>query len=288
MSQFFASFDNRELAVVFWLIIMLVAAATSGKVRASMVGVVRAFYVRPILIGLLLLAAYFSGLVVLLAKLGVWGPAQLKLTLLWFFTVGAVGLFSAQAISENPCRLSQSVRSNLKITVLLEFFVNLYRMPLLAELVFVPFTAVLGALLAVSETKDEFIPARRLFNGVAIFVGSLLLAYAVWNAVTDFKSLANADAVRSFVLPVVYSLLLLPFLWLAAVFIAYEEVFVRLQFVAKDQSLHPYIRKSLLLKFRGNIRLLRIWFQVAWFRSFATKSDVDESIQTLLDGVCTV
>lgn len=281
MSEILGSFDARDISVDFWLLVAAVAAATSKKVRVSMRGVLRAFFVRDIVQILLYLAAYLAGLILLLSQIGIWTLSHLKLTLVWFVTVGAVGLFAVPKISQDPDYFSQSVRSSVGITVLIEFFINLYRMPLLAELLFVPAIAFLGALFAVSETKAEFSQARSVLNGITILVGSLLLVYALWRTATDFGSVSHADTLRSFVLPIIFSLWLLPFLWLASVLLAYQEVFARLQFVAKNRALHSYIRRSLLLEFKGNIRILRAWFRAAWSRPLETKEDVDESIHAL-------
>lgn len=281
-------FDNREIAAAFWLAAAILAATMNPIIRHSMAGVLRAFFVRKILIGVFLLAAYFGCVILMLAQVGVWVPSQLKITLLWLGTAGLLGLFSAPKVSENPELISKAAKGAFQITMVFEFFVNLYRMPLLAELVFVPFSVFLGALIAVSELDKKYRLVNRFLTGVAIVVGLALLAYATWKTVGDVAAVANIETARSFMLPIIYSLLLLPFVWAVAVFVAYESVFVRLQFVATDESLRPYIRRSLILRFRGNIRYIRAWFQAAWFRTFATRKDVDDSIQSLLDGVSAV
>lgn len=253
-----------------------------------MVGLLRAFFVRQILVGVVFLFTYIGVIVLLLERVGLWTPSQLKLTLLWLCTAGLLGLFSAPKVSENPELISRAAKGTFQITMVFEFFVNLYPMPLPAELVFVPFSVFLSALIAVSELNEDQGPANKFLNGVAMILGMALLAYAGWRTFDDFSVIINVETARSFVIPILFSALLLPFVWLVAVYCAYESVFVRLQFVVKDKSLHPYIKRSLLLKYRGNIRYLRAWFQAAWFRTFATRKDVDESIRTLLDGVSAV
>lgn len=285
MTQFFASFDNREVAAALWLLVAIVGAAMNTTIRVSMVGLLRVFFARQILIGVVFLFTYIGVIVFLLERVGIWAPSQLKLTLLWLCTAGLLGLFSAPKVSENPELISRAARDTFQITMVFEFFVNLYRMPLAAELVFVPFAVFLGAMIAVSELNEDHGSVNKFLNSVAMVLGLALLAYAGWKTLDDLSTIANVETARSFVLPILFSVLLLPFVWLVAVYCAYESVFVRLQFLVKDKSLHPYIKRSLLLKYRGNIRYLRAWFQAAWFRTFATRKDVDESIRTLFDGV---
>lgn len=286
MSQFIASFDNREIAAAFWILAALIAAAMHPKIRISMAGVLRAFFVRQILVGAFLLVAYFACVVLLLAQLGIWAPSQLKLTLLWIGTAGFLGLYSAAEVSEKPELISKAAKNTFQFTFVFEFFINLYRMPLVAEFIFVPLSVFLGALIAVSRLDKANRSVDRLLTGLAVSIGLAFLAYAAWKTIRYPSAITHIETFRSFVLPLVYSLLLLPFVWAVAVYAAYESTFVRLKFVVRDESLHPYIKQQLILRFRGNIRYLRAWFQSARYRTIATRKDVKDSIQSLLDGLC--
>ncbi|ROT44717.1 hypothetical protein CHR62_11910 [Pusillimonas sp. NJUB218] len=66
------------------------------------------------------------------------------------FVAGIPTLMGTPEVSNDPTKLRASVAKNFKLSLVLDFFVNLYKMPLLAELVFVPFTALVGGLLAVA------------------------------------------------------------------------------------------------------------------------------------------
>ncbi len=255
-----------------------------GKIRASMLSVVRAFFVRPILLGVLLLAGYIAGSTYLLAYLQVWTPIELKLTILWFGSVGIVGLFSCPEIARNPDLFAKYARDSFKLTLLLEFYVNLFKMPLVLELVFVPFLVLIGALLALSESKEEFATVKKFLNQVFVFIGLVFTAYAVWKTATDFETVATLETLRSFALPVIYSLLVLPFLWVVAAFIAYQNIFVRLEFLVEDESIISFTKKTLVFRFRGNIRYLRAWFNNTRLNKIENEEDVRESIQKISRG----
>jgi hypothetical protein len=288
VSQFLASIDNREIATAFWIAAAIFVAALKPNIRSSMISVLRAFFVRKILLGVFLLFAYFSCVALVLAHIGMWTLSQLNTTLLWLGTSGILGLFSAPKVSENPKLISKAAKATFGVTMVLEFFVNLYQMPLVAEFVFVPLSVLLGALLAVSELDKKYRVASKFLTGVASLVGFGLFAYATWRTATDFEAVATMDTLRSFLLPIVYSFLLLPYVWAVAVYAAYEDVFIRLQFVAKNDTLHSYIKRSLIFKFHGNIKHVRAWLQAAWSRTFSTREDVDDSIRSVLDGASAV
>lgn len=288
MNQILNSFDNRDLAVAFWLLVIIVLAASNSSIRVQLASVVQALFARSIVVVLLLLSGYLGSIAYLLSLIDIWVISQLKITVLWLVTVGFMGLFAIQEMSLGHDHFMQYLRSNFKITILLEFFVNLYRMPLPVELLFVPISIFLGLTIAFADTKAELGQIKGFLNGIAVFIGATLAAYALWKTIKEFDSIANLDTMRSFTLPIIFSIVLLPFLWIVSIFVAYQSVFVRLQFAVKNKSLHPYIKRSLFIKFRSSIKHLNPWLQAAWSHKIETKEDVDESIEALLDGACRV
>ena len=274
--------------MAFWIIVALVSCTLHSKIRASMVGVLRAFFVRPILIGVFFLIAYYGCVVLLLAQIGIWAPSQSKLTFLWLGTAGFLGLYSLVEVSENPEHLSKSAQEIFQITIVLEFFINLYRMPIFAELIFVPLSVFLGTLIAVARLDKAHRSVDRLLTGFAFCIGFALLAYAAWRTVKNPAVIIHLETLRSFILPVIYSLFLLPFVWAGAIYIAYQSIFIRLNFVARDETLHPYIKRQLVFGLRGNIRHLRAWFQSARYGTLASKEEIVDSARTLRESICTL
>lgn len=225
---------------------------------------------------------YFTAVVFLLSFIGLWNKPQLKLSLLWIATAGISSLFLIPKIHKNKNYIRRAVESNFKLSVLLDFFVNMHRMPFIAELVFVPIAAILAAVLAYSEAQDGYEDASIITTKLLSAFGIGLFIYASWFVATHFTEVVTADNARSLVLPILFSLTLLPFLWAASIWTAYQEVFVRLQFTIDDRSLHPYIKWKLISGFRNNTELLNEWFKNTWRGSITTKSEVKKSIRTVV------
>lgn len=282
MIEFLQSIDNRELAVSLWLFLVLCFCLTKREVRPSILSLAKAFGARPILIMLVAMVVYFTAVVFLLSFIGLWDKSQLKLSLLWIVTAGISSLFLIQKIHKNKNHIRRAVKSTFKLSVLLDFFVNLHRMPFIAELVFVPIATILAAVLAYSEAQDGYENASIFATKVLSAFGIGLLIYASWFVATHSTEVVTADNARSLVLPILFSLTLLPFLWTASICTAYQEVFVRLQFTIDDRSLHPYIKWKLVSGFRSNTELLNEWFKNTWRGSITTKAEVNKSIRTVV------
>lgn len=281
MIDVFKSLDAREIAVAIWLAIFFVWCLTKSGIRKSLGRLLLAASARQIAMAFALAIAYLAGVTVLLCHLDLWTLSQFKITALWFFVAGIPSLMNTPAISEDPTLLRAALAKNFKLSVLLDFFINLFKLPLLVELIFVPFTALLGGLLAVAQSDEKYASVKKLLNGFMVALGFVFFVFETYKALTSFNTIANASTLRNFALPIIYNIAFIPLLWAMGVYAAYESVFCRLQFVIQDRALHPYTRRKLIACFRTDIAALNRWLKGAWSGQLASRSDVAQSIATI-------
>lgn len=278
MREFFLSFDNREIAVCMWVFVLIAWAVSKPDVRSSMVSLVSAAFAKQIVVSILIFSIYFVGFVWVLSVAGIWAESQLKLTLFWFFSAGLAGLASAAKVSDGAENVKEKMKGNFSISVFLDFFINLYRMPLFAELLFVPFTAMLGAVVAYSGFHEKYKKVETLGNRLIVGIGLAVLAYAVYATTTNYDEVATLDNARSLILPIIFSLGILPIFLAGVVYVSYENVFIRIPFLIKDESLHRYAKLSLVRSFRADTQRLHIWFRQAWHVNLDSAEAIDASI----------
>ncbi|MCO7641234.1 hypothetical protein NJI34_31165 [Pseudomonas sp. S 311-6] len=281
MIEILKSLDSRELATAIWLGIFIVWCLTKPGVRKSFGSVLSAATARPIVIAFFLAIAYLVAVTVILRHFDLWTLKQFKITALWLVVAGIPALADTPEISRNLSLLKTAVAKNFKLSLLLDFFINLFKLPLLGELIFVPFTALLGGLLAVAQSDDKYVPAHKFLNGVLIVMGLGFLVFESYKVLTSFDTIAHLDTLRDFILPVIYNIAFIPLLWAMSIYVAYESVFVRLRFVIKYQTLHSYARRKLITGFRTDIGALNAWFKEAWSGAFTSRSDVAQSIAAI-------
>ncbi|WP_146126291.1 hypothetical protein [Burkholderia multivorans] len=278
MIEILQSLDSRELASAIWLGIFIVWCLTKPGVREGFGSVLSAATARPIVIAFFLAIAHLVAVTAILCHFDLWTLKQFKITALWLVVAGIPALADTPEISRNPSLLKTAVAKNFKWSLLLDFFIKL---PLLGELIYVPFTALLGGLLAVAQSDDTYAPAHKFLNGVLIVMGLGFLVFESYKVLTSFDTIANLDTLRDFVLPVIYNIAFIPLLWIMSIYIAYESVFVRLRFVIKDETLHSYARRKLITSFRADIGALNAWYKEAWSGAFTSRSDVAQSIAVI-------
>lgn len=278
MTDIFNSLDSRELATAIWLAIFIFWCLTKPGIRKSLRSLFSATTALPIVVSLTLAMSYITIATVILQSLDMWTIKQLKITVLWYFLAAIPSLMDTPEISKNPASLKNAIAKNFKLSLILDLFINLFKLPFLAELIFVPFSALLGGLLAVAHLDKKYAPVQKLLNGILILIGLVFLAYETYKITTSFDEIANMDTLRDFTLPLIYNIAFIPFLWAIAIYAAYDSVFSRLQFVIKDSSLHSYAKRRLIIRFRTDITSLNAWSRSAWSGALTSRSEIHKSI----------
>ncbi len=248
MLDFIGQFNNRELAITIWIIILAVWAVSSKKIRPSVVSLVKAFFACKLTLGYVAMGMYISVVLIVLRYIGVWRKTSPATILIWIICVAFMMLFKSDHANKHDFFKSK-VKENLRVVVIMEFIVNFYTLSFWLELLFIPLMAVIGGMMAIAERDSQYDPVRKLLNGFMVLVGIFLTGYAFRMAVLDFKGFATIATLESFVLPILLTLAFLPFVYLVAIYTTYESLFIRLQFFIKDQSLLKYTKKRTLQVF---------------------------------------
>ncbi len=147
----------------------------------------------------------------------------------------------------------------LKLTVVIEFIVNLYVFNFWIELILVPVFAILGGVLGVSSSKPEYKQVESCLTRIFIVVGLLFLSYAIYNIIVDVHSFATINNFKEFLLPFVFTILFLPFIYMLALYLTYDLIFMRISFLIKDKSLARYIRWKTVFSFHLKLNSLNKW-----------------------------
>jgi hypothetical protein len=245
MNEILDLLDNREKAFLIWAAIGVALALGIKNVRPALLSVLGILLDRKILIVLALGAAWVS-LEVLLLRWWLWDLGMVKQIAIWVFGQAVIMVFSIHKALSDAAYFKKTVLATLKATIALDFLVNFYVFPLAAEVVLAPILLFLAAMLAVSETGEEYMPAKRLMQFVMVALGLSLLGYAVARLMGDVESFVSMDTLRRLVLPIALTLLFLPFVYALAVYSAYEVLFVRMGFLVGDAELARYTKHQVL------------------------------------------
>jgi hypothetical protein len=170
----------------------------------------------------LALAAWTAGLLVVAHALDLWTTGQTGDAVLWYAGTGVVLIVNSVAREKRRSFFRRTATEAVGVGLMVEGFVNLGVLPLLIELLLLPFVAFLAMLLVVAVTDDKNAILRPYLEGVLGIIGASLLAYGVVRLVTTDDP---TNEVRTIMVPVWLTLGAMPFLFAFSLSAAYEQAF---------------------------------------------------------------
>jgi hypothetical protein len=233
--------NSREKATLIWLAIVLAICLLKPEIRSSIWALVKAFFSPKIIGPTIGLAAWTVGLCAIAHTIGLWTTDVRNDTVVWFATVGFAFFFALGKVSAGGF-FRTTARQAVALTVFVEAFVNLAVLPLVLELILLPVAAFLAAMAAVSETRAELLPVRRLVNSMLGVIGFLLLLYGVVRLVGHFDI---GHTFRTLALPVWLTLGVMPFIYLVGLWSAYETSFALIDIRADDRTQRKRAKRAL-------------------------------------------
>lgn len=221
-------FNNREIAIAFWLVPLIGYVLAKKKMRESIFQVLKATLHFKIIFPVALLLVYVLTIVFISAEIGFWEHYLLKDTILWVLFV-VMALFFRFGTSEKPENLFKKVTfDSINIIVFIEFVLNTYTFSIIGELLFIPTVTFIALLNTFSELKEEHKPVKKLTDNILFIIGLTIFSIAVYKAINDYTTLNNIESLKSFLQPIILTLLSFPFFYIFVLFINYEQLFMRL------------------------------------------------------------
>jgi hypothetical protein len=219
-------FNNREIAIFVWLLLFSAFALRNKGVRESLISVVEAASSRKIVIPVITLALYTGVVCYILSRLSLWNAKLAKDTVFWFFSAGVVTMFSYVTAKDGNLPVRKFLANNLRVVVILEFIMNTFTLALWAELLIVPVATVVVFLSTYLEVTRGDRRVAKFLSGVQAVVGTVLMVYVLYRVLGNYHVLGSLDALRSFLLPILLTVTLIPAAYLMAVYSCYERLFI--------------------------------------------------------------
>ena len=254
-------FNNREIAVGIWLFAFIAFAVSIRSVRQSLPSLWLAIFHPKILTPLFLMFAYVAIIVFVLSAADLWNIKQLKNTILWTFSVAVVSMFRIPQITDDEAYFRKAIMNSFKIVAVLEFVIAFYTFSLLAELLIVPALTFLITLQAFSGTEKKYQQVGQLLANLLTAIGFLLILYSGLMLVTEPALFFQSGTLSDFALPIALTVLHLPFLFVLSLYVQYEALFTRIQFLYQSTSERRRAKRTALFGLHFRIPLLKRWLR---------------------------
>jgi len=250
--------NPRQTAIVIWGAIALVAALAKPEIRRSLASVVKAMIVRQLLIAAVGSLLWNAAVIYALYRVRFWN------VVMWWDTVVFVllGTFALvwRMIDEKDYThrfFVKAALTNLGIGVLLETFVSTYTFGLVTEFVLVPWLFLLGGMLAVAQSSEQYRSIVKPLTFLVSITGLAMLSRAVAGAIADQQNFLTMQTLQWLLLPFVLTVAFLPYLFALRLWMTYELACIPLKLGdKKSRKVLWYAVVKMLLKFRWNLSRL--------------------------------
>ena len=107
-----------------------------------------------------------------------------------------------------------------------------------------------------NKKQSDYTQIINIIKNILSFIGICFVLYAFYKTVIDYKEIFSIHSIKELLLPLVLTTLYIPFLYLLALYINYEELFVRIGFNTDDKNSKRKLKKEIFRVAKFNLNKL--------------------------------
>lgn len=280
-ADFGFALNNRELAALFWLGVVVVGVLSMKTVRPSLLGVLGAFFSWPLQRVFIAMTVWTVAAVAALYLLNLWEWSNLKSTLLWWLTVGFFSVRDAQNLAKEKKPFRRLLKDAINVTAVLTFITEFGSFPLLAEIGLLAFLTFVSMMLAVAPTQPSGAILIKPLTWILTIAG---LGYLGWSLLTiagDPAAFLTWDNAREFGDPILLSIAFIPFLFGLAVVMTHETIFTSLKIMWNSPDLAAYASRRAFWSFAHDIDGMQRLARDLKMNDIKDRQGVDDAIRLI-------
>lgn len=247
------NFNNREISIAFWIIVSLILLCIKKDFRSLLISATQGFTHQIFLVLFIGFALYIAALSWVGIGIGLLNSGQTTAVVIWYFVGGLILPFRAVSAKGGMQHFQRYAESSFIGIALFEFIVVFNTFSLLAELFLVLITFLLGAAMAISESRPEFSSTKNLFTWLL----GILILFLAWNSISQIwvapEDFFTMTTLGDFILPIYLTIGSMPFLYALYCYSCTEQVRIR---IARESSQSKEVKK-----YAKKCFTYRFWFR---------------------------
>ena len=255
MTALYKIFSSRELATIFYLALAVVFLLLSKGFRPQLLNLLKSLFGSTIGFVLLIKTIYICLVIYFLFLINFWNTTLLKDTIFWYFASALLLFFQINKAKETTF-FKNLVKENLKWAIIIEFILNFYTFNIWTELIILPIMTLLSLMIAYSEQKQEYALTNKVLKYMVSIIGLTFFIIVTYKTFKNYSDILTIQNLFSFLLPPIMTILIIPFLYLLALYMGYENLFVRTRTMCNDSKKISQIKKQILLTANFNLNRL--------------------------------
>ena len=239
--------STREWATLIWGCIFVLYLLCHKEIRKSFWNVIVAFFDKKLRILWEIILLYVLTITMVFSYLPIWENIYIKDIIIWFLFSGLIYCMNAVSSEADETYIKKILKDNLKFTMILEFFMSTFTFNIWIELAIIPIITIITVMNAIAEGKEEYKSVHKLLDSVLVIAGFWLLYETIRAGINEYKQLNVINTLVSFMIPIVYLILIIPLEYLLELYSKYEVLFLRMTFKEeKDKKIRLHHRIAVL------------------------------------------
>lgn len=288
MNEFLSSFSNREISLIIWSIVgILILLILSRNSFSSIIDLLKNLFSKFFIPFYILFALYFYLIIISLKSLNVWETSLYKDFIFWFITSGLVLFFNSTKLDDYG-DFKRIILKLFSINIIAEFIIGFNNFSLFTELILIPILAFISLLYVFADHyKDKYgyHSVVKLLKTVLGLFGITIFFYSIFRIFKSYELFFTISNLKSFLVSPFFTILFLPIIYFAVVYMQYEKLFINLnryRFISKKRK--RKIKKSILIYANIGLKKLKIADKVILRnkKELQDKEDIRKYLKTII------
>lgn len=273
--------STREWATLIWGCIFMLYLLGHKEIRKSFWNVIVAFFDKKLRILWEIILLYVLTITMVFCYLPIWENIYIKDIIIWFLFSGLIYCMNAVSSEADETYIKKILKDNLKFTMILEFFMSTFTFNIWIELAIIPVITIITVMNAIAEGKEEYKSVHKLLDSVLVIAGFWLFYETIRVGINEYKQFNVINTLVSFMIPIIYLILIIPLEYLLELYSKYEVLFLRMTFKEeKDKKIRLHHRISVLRVCNFSVRKILL-FQRKYLIQMYTSMKEDEFNQLI-------
>ena len=266
--------STREWATLIWGCIFMLYVLCHREIRKSLWNVIVIFFGKKLRILWEIILLYVLTITIVFCYLPIWENIYIKDIIIWFLFSGLIYCMYAVSSEADETYIKKILKENLKFTMILEFFMSTFTFNIWIELAIIPVITIITVMNVIAERKEEYKSVHKLLDSVLAIAGFWIFYETIKIGINEYKQLNIINTLVSFMIPIVYLILIIPLEYLLELYSKYEVLFLRMTFKEeKDKRIRLHHRIAVLRECNFSVRKILLFQREYMIQMYALKKE---------------
>lgn len=250
--------STREWATLIWGCIFMLYVLCHREIRKSLWNVIVIFFDKKLRILWEIILLYVLTITMVFCYLPIWENIYIKDIIIWFLFSGLIYCMNAVSSEADETYIKKILKDNLKFTMILEFFMSTFNIWI--ELAIIPVITIIIVMNVIAERKEEYKSVHKLLDSILAIAGFWIFYETIKIGINEYKQLNIINTLVSFMIPIVYLILIIPLEYILELYSKYEVLFLRMTFKEeKDKRIRLHHRTAIFRECNFSVRKILLF-----------------------------